>query len=125
MGENAILELRTVNVKEDVKSFLKSWDIKFIPAHAFESLKRQLAIVDDDLTKLLSEAGFEPDDTGVFSHPDGSRIVPEKTVDDANPSWCSHNYHGYGNPLTVTPVMKAIQNYYERNAGLKTVLDTF
>jgi len=125
MGENAILELRTVNVQEDVRTFLASWNIKFVPAHAFESLKRQLVIVDDDLSMLLAKARFEQDENGVYHHPDGSRIVAEKTVDESIPSWCAHNYRGDGNPATITPVLQAMQAYYDRTAGLQTRLDRF
>ena len=122
MGENAILELRTVNVKDDVKRFT---DISGDRAKViFDNLERELNKVDVYVSKFLRLHGFSMSAPGVFEHDNGSRIVGTRHMDPKSEEWCSAFYRGYGNPMTVTPVIQAINDYFKSRV-VKTTLTTF
>lgn len=121
MGENAILELRTVNVREDVGACV---DPEIPKGHVFLALERELAKVDAQLVALLSQAGFVFVKPGVFKHPDGSEIVGNRHMDFQCPEWASAQYRGYGNRDTIVPVLQNIHSYYEALC-VRTTLTTF
>jgi hypothetical protein len=121
MGENAILELRTVNVQKDFGSRV---DPEIPKGPVFLALEKELTKVDAQLMELLSQAGFVFVKPGVFKHPDGSEIIGNRHMDFQCPEWASAYYRGYGNRDTVAPVIQEMKTVYG-TSGVRTTLTTF
>ncbi|MCX6708517.1 MAG: hypothetical protein NTW67_02605 [Candidatus Woesearchaeota archaeon] len=115
MGENAILELRTVNLKKDLEK--RSAERS---SNSFHCLLTALVRMDKALEKMLESAGFTKAPrtmipygiSETFSHGDGSRITHVLTGYEDAKEWLSDKYVGYGNPATVTPALQSLEGVY-------------